>query len=63
MNKVTPAFVRLAVDLAKQVFQVAGEDAYGRVVYEERIKSRPAFSKLRWSNPVGHSIGSIQASR
>jgi len=46
MNKVTPAFVRLAVDLAKQVFQVAGEDAYGRVVYEERINSRPAFSKL-----------------
>lgn len=46
MNKLTPAFVRLAVDLAKQVFQVAGEDAGGRVVYEERIKSRQAFSQL-----------------
>src|SRR5437868_2102913 len=33
----------VAVDLAKQVFQVAGEDALGQVLYEERIKSREAF--------------------
>ena len=33
----------MAIDLAKQVFQVAGEDALGRVLYEERIKSREAF--------------------
>lgn len=46
MNKLTPTYVRLAVDLAKQVFQVAGEDASGRVVYEERVKSRAAFTKL-----------------
>lgn len=45
MNEHTTMFVRLAVDLAKQVFQVAGEDAGGRVVYQERI-SRHAFSKL-----------------
>jgi transposase len=33
----------MAVDLAKHVFQVAGEDAGGRVVYEERFRSREAF--------------------
>jgi len=46
MNEHTTEVVRLAVDLAKQVFQVAGEDARERVVYEERLKSRQAFSKL-----------------
>ncbi|MCQ2998131.1 IS110 family transposase, partial [Pseudomonas syringae] len=33
----------VAVDLAKNVFQIAGEDALGQVIYEERIKSREAF--------------------
>ncbi|WP_248917783.1 IS110 family transposase [Pseudomonas entomophila] len=33
----------LSVDLAKQVFQVAGDDGSGRVIYEDRIKSREAF--------------------
>jgi transposase len=33
----------VAVDLAKQVFQIAGENALGQVLYEERIKSREAF--------------------
>jgi transposase len=37
------ACTTLAVDLAKRVFQVAGEDALGHVRYEERIKSREAF--------------------
>ncbi|UZE20958.1 IS110 family transposase [Pseudomonas sp. B21-054] len=37
------ACTTVAIDLAKQVFQVAGEDALGRVLYEERIKSREAF--------------------
>lgn len=37
------ACTTLAVDLAKQVFQVAGEDALGEVRYEKRIKSREAF--------------------
>ncbi|MDT4838542.1 Transposase IS116/IS110/IS902 family protein [compost metagenome] len=36
----------VAVDLAKQVFQVAGEDAGGVLVYEKRIQSREAFSTL-----------------
>lgn len=34
----------VAVDLAKQVFQIAGEDAHGKLVYEQRIQSRAAFS-------------------
>jgi transposase len=33
----------VAVDLAKRVFQVAGEDNLGQVIYEERIKSREGF--------------------
>jgi len=37
------ACTTVAVDLAKRVFQVAGEDALGQVLYEERIKSREAF--------------------
>lgn len=37
------ACTTVAVDLAKQVFQVAGEDAFGEVRYEKRIKSREAF--------------------
>jgi len=36
------ACTTVAVDLAKQVFQVAGEDAFGEVRYEKRIKSREA---------------------
>lgn len=36
----------LAVDLAKQVFQLAGDDGAGRVVYEARIKSREAFHEF-----------------
>lgn len=34
----------VAVDLAKQVFQIAGEEAHGKLVYETRIHSREAFS-------------------
>lgn len=37
------ACTTVAVDLAKRVFQVAGEDAGGGVVYEERVPSREAF--------------------
>ena len=37
------ACTTVAVDLAKNVFQVAGEDALGEVCYEQRIKSREAF--------------------
>lgn len=38
-----PACTTVAIDLAKRVFQIAGEDAVGQVLYEERIKSREAF--------------------
>jgi transposase len=37
------ACATVAVDLAKRVFQVAGEDELGRVIHEGRIKSREAF--------------------
>lgn len=37
------ACTTVAIDLAKQVFQIAGEDANGHVLHEERIKSREAF--------------------
>ncbi|MBK6729073.1 MAG: transposase [Xanthomonadales bacterium] len=33
----------MAIDLAKSVFQVAGEDERGTVVFEDRIKSRESF--------------------
>jgi transposase len=36
----------LAVDLAKNVFQLAGEDEVGRLIYERRIKSREAFGEF-----------------
>jgi transposase len=46
----------IAVDLAKNVFQVAGEDQFGEVICEKRIKSREAFvtflHQLRSGIPV-----------
>jgi transposase len=33
----------LAIDLAKTIFQVAGEDAHGQVIFEARFTSRQAF--------------------
>lgn len=43
MDEDTTRIEVLAIDLAKHVFQVAGEDGDGRVVYEARLKSREAF--------------------
>lgn len=43
----------VAVDLAKQVFQVAGEDASGQVVYEERFRSREGFRRFLHALPAG----------
>ncbi len=37
------ACTTVAVDLAKRVFQLAGEDVLGQVLFENRIKSREAF--------------------
>ncbi|GLH35454.1 hypothetical protein BR1R5_48430 [Pseudomonas sp. BR1R-5] len=42
----------ICVDLTKQVFQLAGEDAAGRVIYEDRIKSRQAFHDFLLKLPV-----------
>jgi transposase len=46
----------IAVDLAKRVFQVAGEDALGKVHYEHRIKSREAFTAFLNNLPVGCTV-------
>ncbi|MDR2156022.1 MAG: IS110 family transposase [Burkholderiaceae bacterium] len=46
----------IAVDLAKRVFQVAGEDALAQVIYETRIKSREAFKAFLSCLPAGISV-------
>jgi transposase len=46
----------LGVDLAKRVFQVAGETSLGEVVYEGRIKSREAFSAFLSRLPSGLTV-------
>ncbi|MDR0274481.1 MAG: IS110 family transposase [Burkholderiaceae bacterium] len=46
------ACTAIAVDLAKRVFQVAGQDALGQVIYQERSKSREAFAAFLRSLPV-----------
>src|SRR5690606_24528550 len=46
----------VAIDLAKNVFQVAGEDALGQVIYEARIKSREAFLVLLHKLPAGVTV-------
>jgi transposase len=59
-NAVSPADISacstVAVDLAKNVFQIAGEDALGQVMYEERIKSREAFSTFLRKLPTGVTV-------
>lgn len=46
----------IAVDLAKTVFQVAGEDASGQVIYENRLKSREAFWNFLRRVPHGVEV-------
>ena len=46
----------VAVDLAKNVFQIAGEDALGQVIYEQRIKSRDAFVRFLQQLPPGLTV-------
>lgn len=43
----------MAADLAKTVFQVAGEDAVGQVVFEARLRSREAFRSWLREVPDG----------
>ncbi|MBK3868361.1 transposase, partial [Pseudomonas stutzeri] len=47
------ACTTVAVDLAKRVFQLAGEDAQGQVLFEQRIKSREAFQAFLGALPAG----------
>ena len=59
-NSLSPADVSacstVAVDLAKNVFQVAGENSLGQVMYEERIKSREAFLIFLRKLPAGMTV-------
>jgi transposase len=49
-------YTTVAVDLAKNVFQVAGEDTLGQVVHEQRIKSREAFHLFLRQLPPGVTV-------
>jgi transposase len=46
----------IAVDLAKRVFQIAGEDALGKVRHEHRIKSCEAFTAFLHRLPAGCTV-------
>ena len=46
MYEDTTKMTTLAIDLAKDVFQVAGEDAREKVVFEARYPSRAAFGEF-----------------
>ncbi|WP_432422328.1 IS110 family transposase, partial [Pseudomonas extremaustralis] len=48
--------MNVAVDLAKKVFQVAGEDALGQVIFEDRIKSREAFQAFLQKLPASVTV-------
>jgi transposase len=50
------ACTTVAVDLAKRVFQVAGEDALGQVLFEQRIKSREAFQAFLQQLPASVTV-------
>lgn len=50
------ACTTLAVDLAKHVFQLAGEDEQGQVLLELRIKSREAFHEYLFSLPTSLTV-------
>jgi transposase len=50
------ACTTIAVDLAKRVFQVAGQDGLGVVRYEQRIKSRQAFTAFLGCLPAGVTV-------
>jgi transposase len=46
----------LAADLSKRIFQVAGEDGRGEVIFEQRIKSREAFAAFLERLPLGLAV-------
>lgn len=50
MNKTTA----IAIDLAKNIFQVAGENSQGEILWEKRLKSRQAMHKMiaQWQPPL-----------
>ncbi len=50
------ACTTIVVDLAKRGFQLAGEDALGQVLFEDRIKSREAFQAFLHRLPASVTV-------
>lgn len=56
MKQISARVQVLAIDLAKDVFQVAGENANVEVIYEERCHSREDFANFLRSLPAGIEV-------
>lgn len=56
MEQINASIRVVAIDLAKRVFQVAGEDARGEVIFEERYQSRETFADFLRSLPAGVQV-------
>lgn len=52
MEQISATIRVVAIDLAKRVFQVAGESAHGEVIFEERYGSREGFADFLRSLPA-----------
>lgn len=52
MEQISASIRVVAIDLAKRVFQAAGENARGEVIFEERYQSREEFAALLHSLPT-----------
>ena len=58
MEQISASIRVVAIDLAKRVFQAAGENARGEVIFEERYQSREEFAALLHSLPTLRRHGS-----
>jgi transposase len=56
MTESTSDVRTVAVDLAKHVFHVAGEDQFGKVLFDRALKSRQAFATLLRGLPAGTRV-------
>lgn len=56
MNERTTEMTTVAIDLAKNVFQIAGENRSGEVVFERRLRSRERFWSFLRSLEAGTEV-------
>jgi transposase len=56
MEELTTKVRTLGIDLSKHVFEVAGEDRLGTVVFRRRLKSREAFWRFLQEIPAGMEV-------